>query len=176
MGTFAKKARAARVWLTALLTLIAGSPRVQCRCPDGRLKPFCLAFLYRDAEGAGCCCGAKGQAASSGSCCQAPGAPSTPEADCPCCAHCCRQPAGEEPGAGRLGAPCCAKTLTPSSDLALTPSATGAEADATSTAALSSPEPCGSPLPEERGLLAWQAHLLAPPPTDLLALLQRLTI
>jgi hypothetical protein len=32
------------VWLTAFSTLIAGSPHLSCRCPDGNLKLFCFAL------------------------------------------------------------------------------------------------------------------------------------
>jgi hypothetical protein len=44
---------AANVWLTAIMTLVAGCPRFDCRCPDGSIKPFGLGFMSR---AAGCCC------------------------------------------------------------------------------------------------------------------------
>ena len=33
------------IWATAVSTLFAGLPHLQCRCPDGRIKPFCLSIL-----------------------------------------------------------------------------------------------------------------------------------
>lgn len=34
------------IWATAVSTLLAGMPHLQCRCPDGRIKPFCLSILF----------------------------------------------------------------------------------------------------------------------------------
>src|SRR5579875_411569 len=33
------------IWTTAVSTLLAGMPHLQCRCPDGRIKPFCWSIL-----------------------------------------------------------------------------------------------------------------------------------
>lgn len=41
------------VHLTAILTLIATFPHVECRCPNGCVKPFCIHSLLRLSE---CCC------------------------------------------------------------------------------------------------------------------------
>src|SRR6516164_8009702 len=46
------------VWATAISTLFAGIPHFDCRCPNGHIKPFCLALLIGKT---GCCC--------EGSCC-----------------------------------------------------------------------------------------------------------
>jgi hypothetical protein len=35
---------AGHVWLTAAMTLVAGFPHFECRCPAGQFKPFCLGF------------------------------------------------------------------------------------------------------------------------------------
>jgi hypothetical protein len=42
------------VWLTAATTLLAGTPHLQCRCPNGLLKPVCFASVNVEAC---CCCG-----------------------------------------------------------------------------------------------------------------------
>lgn len=46
-------ARLLVVWLTAATTLLAGTPRLACQCPDGSRKPFCFAFLTSTTTG--CC-------------------------------------------------------------------------------------------------------------------------
>jgi hypothetical protein len=165
MATLGKKARVAHVCLAALLALLAGAPRVQCRCPDGRFKPFCLGFLFHNAGPAGCC-GATGPYPSQ--------ATQEPEAAPPCCcagSHDVPVKAAENPchvdGAG------CVRTLTQAGDFAPAPSEKETAAP-TVAAPLFAPA-AFAPLPAERGLLSWQAHLLAPPPTDLITVLQRLT-
>jgi hypothetical protein len=62
------------VWATAVSTLLAGSPRLDCRCPDGRVKPFCLSILFQSACCDGSCCSeatrdGNGQATTKPSCC-----------------------------------------------------------------------------------------------------------
>jgi hypothetical protein len=47
------------VWLTAFSTLIAGSPHLSCRCPDGNLKLFCFSLAPSPQE----CCAAKSSSA-----------------------------------------------------------------------------------------------------------------
>lgn len=53
--------------LTAFMTVTAGVPSLQCRCPDGRIKHF-----YQGIVSSGCCCaGRDGSSAnSSSSCCR----------------------------------------------------------------------------------------------------------
>ena len=63
------------VWLTATATLLAGIPHFTCRCPNGRVKPFCFGSASKQS----CCCGDK-------SCCSA-------ESD-RCCCHGGKEQAG----------------------------------------------------------------------------------
>jgi hypothetical protein len=53
--------RSAAIGLTAITTLIAATPHFDCRCPDGRIKPFCLSVLFGASQ---CCC--------EGACCPVP--------------------------------------------------------------------------------------------------------
>ncbi len=175
MAGFGEKARVALVCLTALMTLVAGSPHVQCRCPDGRLKPFCLVSFSRAADSAGCCCGTEGPS-SRGRCCLAPGTTPARKASS-CCGHSHgRRQRATADGTDRVQGVCCTRTMVPSGDLALAPSAPEPSTDPTSVVLFSSPAASAAVLPSEGRLLSWQAHLLAPPPTDLITLLQRLTI
>src|SRR5262245_60186384 len=92
MAALGKKARVAHVWLTALLTLFAGLPRVQCRCPDGRVKPFCLGPCVRADGSPGCCCAGAGTPAA---CCAAETSTPAEDAEPPCCA-CAHHLPGED--------------------------------------------------------------------------------
>ncbi len=66
------------VWLTAIMTLVAGLPHFDCRCPDGNLKPRCLGFTSKSS---GCCCGGKCcSLAGNDCCCGRKGDPSRPKA------------------------------------------------------------------------------------------------
>lgn len=67
--------------VTAALTVAAGAPRVQCVCPDGRVKPFCT-----DHPARGCCCSqgtAYDSAAANPCCCTAASRTDS------CCGHAC---------------------------------------------------------------------------------------
>lgn len=48
--------RATLVWAVALLTLATSFPRLDCRCPDGRLKTLCLWLAPGECCCAGSCC------------------------------------------------------------------------------------------------------------------------
>lgn len=108
MFTGGRITRATFVWVTAFATLATGFPRLDCRCPDGRLKRFCLSLAASE-----CCC--------AGSCCppvksgnRAPGArsPFAHPGDCPACRHGMRAPEGKPPSKGpAVGVAGCAKTL-----------------------------------------------------------------
>ena len=176
MPVLGKTARVARVWLAALLALLAGSPRVQCRCPDGRLKPFCLGFLFRGAALVGCGSAAKGQTASCDGCCHSPGAPPAEEAEPPCCPHCHRRQTGDTPGGASVAGPGCVRTLAQPAYVSLTPSDQGPLAGLVSAALLAPPGAPALPLSSGHGPVSGQAHLLAPPPTDLVTALQRFLI
>src|SRR6266436_2825992 len=54
MRTLWRKVRVAHAWLTAAALLVAAAPHFRCVCPDGRVKPFCLAV---PSGPSGCCCG-----------------------------------------------------------------------------------------------------------------------
>jgi len=64
--------------VAALLTVTSGAPRVQCVCPDGRVKFFCPG-----PSASGCCCtsSAPNPTEAKHRCCSSDGATST------CCAH-----------------------------------------------------------------------------------------
>src|SRR5579859_7925150 len=57
MGYLRRTGQAFVIALTALTTLAAGFPRLDCICPNGNIKQFCMG----SATNSDCCC--------SGSCC-----------------------------------------------------------------------------------------------------------
>ncbi len=148
---------AATVWLTAVTTVVADLPHLECRCPDGRVKPFCLA-----AVAPGCCC--------AGSCCQ------TTAGTAPVRKACCSQShrsSDRGPSARSTG---CTKSPAPAPAPALE-AATAVQAPVDMgvvflPADLSSALLWGRPVKEA---VAWLAHPPAPP-ADLVTRLARLLI
>ena len=57
---FSRAMQTGAVWLTAIMTLVAGTPHLVCVCPNGNAKPFYFALL--SGKNSGCC---------DGSCCSA---------------------------------------------------------------------------------------------------------
>lgn len=116
MRTIGRTALTGLVWLTAAMTLVAGLPHFDCRCPSGQVKPFCLATASKKT---GCCCGGACCAGASGGgyCCNSPG--SSPERHGhkpPCCAQEKAPPGGNQPFDGPHLDHCggCVKTLAAS--------------------------------------------------------------
>lgn len=167
------------VWLTALMTLAAGTPHFECRCPNGRIKPFCLALFSGKT---GCCCG--------GSCCSvipgdedkalaAAAFPSSAGAKKTCCC-CCKAPAenagSESRTASRFEKVGCRKTLAEAAVAIPVPFVKAPVQDATAHLFVPAPEPTMEPdgfgacdcLPAD--YYHW------PPPTDLVTVLQRFLI
>jgi hypothetical protein len=152
MSSFGNIAWIGHIWLTALMTLVAGVPHFACRCPDGRVKPFCMGT---PSAKSGCCC--------RGTCC------SPSEGGTCCCGTRSRIPGPE------VGRSNCTKTLAPSVLLTVghgkttlaNPLTVGAlPAQAVSVLSLTTMVGARP---------AWQAHQIAPP-TDLITVLQRLVI
>jgi len=73
MDRLRKAVRVLAVWMTAGMIILAGIPHLDCVCPNGHHKPFCLGS---SSEG-GCCCG--------GACCSAS------DGGGGCCCHASRQ-------------------------------------------------------------------------------------
>lgn len=124
--------RVALVWLTALTTLVSGTPHLTCVCPDGHVKLFCLSAY----PGLGAfCCGGAGRTAdgSKHNCCCArhDGSSSEPGQE----RACCRTNQGRRgPVPSRLEGSGCRKTLTPSTSFAV-PAASADKHSAAATGA-----------------------------------------
>jgi hypothetical protein len=101
------------IWSTAVATLIAGVPHLECLCPNGRQKPFCLSIV---SSRTGCYCG--------GSCC------ASAAAEKPCCRS-GRQPSADSNILGiQVSRDCCQKTLAQDQIVGVTPTTKRAQQSA----------------------------------------------
>jgi hypothetical protein len=162
MAFVCRLVRGGMACLAALLTLLSGTPHLDCLCPDGHLKLFCSSFGSGPSS---CCC--------HGSCCQA-NAGEKKRAGC-CCCH-GRHARGRTTPGSRISAPACRKTLS-RSETATLPAQTADESHF--TAALAVPALFAAlavPPADAWGCrLSWQSYH-QPPPTDLVIALRHLTI
>jgi hypothetical protein len=166
--------RAGFAWLTAIMTLVAGLPHFQCQCPNGAVKPFCFGIFC---SSSGCCCR---DACSSGSKECRPTQKAIPDkkgkAPC-CCGRAGRQPtrapAGAKPEVQTRG---CAKSLAQQQNLAPAGAAKAVHdqgaAEPLFPAALTFAQVDSAP----RGADCGRIHLTAPPPFNLVVVLQRFLI
>jgi hypothetical protein len=177
MSSFGKIAWIGHIWLTALMTLVAGMPHFACRCPDGNVKPVCMGTLSAKS---GCCC--------SGTCCSSfegdtccCGAQSRIAADqvqtgFQCCQHQDRQTKESRGNRPEVGHNSCTKTLAPSVLLTVSHGKTTIAKPLTDGALLPAQAVTVLSLTTMVGARsAWQAHQIAPP-TDLVTALQRFLI
>jgi hypothetical protein len=172
MGMLSRAVRLTLVWAAALLTPVAGTPHVDCLCPDGHVKLFCLSFSLRPTA---CCCG--GSCCSSGggcSCCnkQAP-AQETHGKGKACCGH-ARQRG--TPARNHIAGTTCRKTLAQAETQTVPPGNTAVHDHPTAIA----PSPAAVPLPASAPAthgwqLSWHSYGL-PPPTDRVIAFQHLVI
>ncbi len=116
MGLFRHAVYTGTIWLTAVMTLIAGAPHFDCRCANGHVKPYCLGLAAKK----GCCC--------AGSCCSSPpraeeenatspDPSSAPAGEKSCCCHEQRQSdAGRNPAESTFEKTGCQKTFVEAAD------------------------------------------------------------
>ncbi len=165
------------IWLTAVMTLVAGSPHFDCRCPNGNVKPFCLALLSGKT---GCCCEGSCCSASSGDDGEALAAHASLSATvakktCCCEAHQENTRDASQTDA-RLGKAGCQKTLAKAAAAVAEPAVKAPVQDLTVHLFVPAPEPVTG----QDGfgacdcLFAYRYHW--PPPTDLVTVLQRFLI
>jgi hypothetical protein len=174
---FCRATQTGAIWLTALMTLVAGSPHFDCRCPNGHIKPFCLALL---AGKSGCCCEGSCCSASTGDDARDFAAHSYPSATVPRKACCCKahpeNATDESRNAPQLGKVCCQKTIAVAAVGASEPSVKAPVRDL--TAHLLVPAPGASMGQDGFGVCdcLFANHYHRPPPTDLVTVLQRYLI
>jgi hypothetical protein len=163
MATISKVVRMCLVGAATLLTPVAGTPRIDCLCPDGHVKLFCLGVFFRP----GACCGDR--------CCGAQRSASRSHPrGAACCRHCRNH--GQAPPGSRIIGTSCKKTLTEGKVQSVPPVDTAAQDQTAALAQGPAPVAACSGLPGNRpGLLSWHSHDLPPPP-DLVIAFQHFVI
>jgi hypothetical protein len=172
------------VWATAASILVANTPHYVCRCPNGQVKEFCLGVVSEEST---CCCSGETSSSksNSASCCQG-GSTSNSKGKKPCCGgHATDRGSGLPAQQGTRGNPsdehptvsrtCCHRTVAqPDGQLVIRPEAKDDKSFQVSVALLALP----APVPVILSLAAAKTllQISIPPPTDLVVVLQRLTI
>jgi hypothetical protein len=189
------------VWLTAAMTLVAGTPHFTCRCPNGRVKPFCFGTAFQKS---GCCCNGEcccTKAATDcpcgktsdpdaqpviSSCCCAKGAPEPQGATASCCgqqddsaASCCGAHGDPLPNVpaksdGSVSGSCCTTRLV-QPELSTPQSPEKPVLKGATLAELLALQPPGILAAPTEPCYFWQVHQ-RPPPTDLVIALQHFLI
>ena len=191
MRRLRKTATALLVWVTAASALVASTPHFVCRCPDGTVKQFCFGSTSGDSP---CCCGGgKCCSSSNSSCCKKSASASKRKSSCQkqeskngsepgtCC-----NPGGTAKAAGRgvgtrpeglaIGRICCQKTLAQQVDRVLVRPEAQSNTQNQMVVSVLPMEDFGHIVAlAVSGNTVWQVTRL-PPPTDLVTLLQHLTI
>ncbi len=163
------------VGLTAVSTLIAGLPHGVCRCPNGQIKLFCFSSPSQTAK---CCCNGSCCGSEDGTekTCQSGSSGAKAEGGC-----CCSQHGDDDTGAAAgarvtVQGNCCTKTfvLPEMQSLPQSKAALSDGVDVVKFATLEIAICHALPAPEAHKT-PWEAFRV-PPPTDLLTVLQHLTI
>jgi hypothetical protein len=173
MNAVGKITWAGFAWLTAITTLVAGLPHFQCQCPNGSIKPFCFGVYC---SSSGCCCGDVCSGGPKDSPCNAKAAPARKGRPACCGGHSGGRPAPQDSGPPQLEGKGCQKSLAQQQQLAPS-SVTKIAYDRGVAHAAYLASPAFTPLDSARtGTDVGGLHLAAPPPPDLVIVLQRFVI
>lgn len=178
MAFFARVVQTGAIWLTAVMTLIAGSPHFDCRCPNGNVKPFCLALLSGKT---GCCCEGSCCSASSGDDGEALAAHASLSATvakktCCCCKAHQENARDESQTDARLGKAGCQKILAEAAAAVAEPAVKAPEQALTTHLFVPAPELVMGQDGFGVSDCLYASHYHWPPPTDLVTVLQRFLI
>lgn len=196
-GEFMRRLRrialVAVVWGTAASTLMASTPHFVCRCPDGSVKPFCLGPVF---NASGCCCGGDTcccSTKSGGGCCSKGGSSGGQAVKrTSCCSQAPEhkdhskpgtdgsggaQRAGSKAGEGHaISSRCCQKAVAQQETQSVTPLQAKINESLNTSLVLFPATLLVQAVPSATsGQTVWEVFRL-PPPTDLVTVLQRLTI
>jgi hypothetical protein len=164
MGVFGNTVGIGLTYLTAIMTLFAGFPHIECRCPNGQIKLFCFDSASTASEN--CCCRDHDVAAP------------RPVKHGSCCGHCHGGPHGEAPfDRSHLQAAGCTKVLAQAEVFVLSPGKTALR-DVTGLPGhfVFAPQALFLALPAAVPCQISRPIQLLDPPTDLAVRLQRLLI
>jgi hypothetical protein len=156
------------VWLTAIMTLVAGLPHWQCLCPNGTTKSARLELTAQACCGNGDCCGKR--------CCSAGRATVAKQNET---RNCCKQltaaASQKSDGQPTMQTAGCSRSLAANDQIAVSPSK---RADVYQNVLLQSPALGHSTpmlMPAAHSPTVWETHLLVPC-TDRVLTFSRLVI
>jgi hypothetical protein len=176
------------VWATAASTLVSSTPHYVCRCPNGQVKEFCFGVVSKKST---CCCSGQSCCAKSNkeSCCQG-GRTSDAKGKKPCCGGLTTNgdtvgdngPAAQQTmetnpksGQATISRTCCHRTVAqPDGQPVIRPEAKDDKSFQVS--ALAHALPAAEPGIQSLAAAKTVLQVCAPPPTDFVIVLQRLTI
>ena len=160
-------------WLTAVMTLVAGFPHFQCQCPNGSIKPFCFGVFC---SSTGCCCNVC-SGGPKGYCRTGKGAVLGKGRAACCCRHTSSSSVpGSSSGAPGVQATGCQKSLVQhqhfvtSASIKVTHNRVAFDSILPAFTTFSRLDPARA-MAAKQGL-----HSAAPPPSDLVIVLQRFLI
>lgn len=169
MGVFPRTVQAGFVWLTAILTGVAGAPHLDCICPNGQHKPFCLGSPSKTTS---CCCGGGCCSQAAGACCGAcrkHDAPKMHQAEAKSCCGPRHGPKGSiVPGkSSQIASRCCHRAPAQAETLAVTSSKETVPESRVAQPLSLAPDAPDAAVRQLAG--SWQPswqHYRLPPPTD----------
>ena len=174
MNAFGTITRAGFGWLTAVMTLVAGLPHFQCQCPNGSVKPFCFGVFC---SSSGCCCGDACSPSPKDTHGNPKAAPPR-KGRLPCCgaAHCSQSKPKPSDGRPRVEGRGCQRSLAQQQHLAPSVQAKAPDDTGAPASAVLIPTALSSLASARSAADVNCLHLAAPPPPDLVILLQRFVI
>lgn len=165
------------IWLTAIMTLIAGTPHLVCRCPNGHVKPSCLSLFSGKTSCCGnSCCSASQVDDGKGSAARISLSATLIKKNCCCCKAHQEDASDESRTNSKLGKERCQKNLVEGIVAVPAPSVKAPVQDLTVHLFVPAPETTMA----QEGFGACDSsfanHYHWPPPTDLVTVLQRFLI
>ena len=166
------------VWLTAIMTLIAGTPHFVCQCPNGRIKPFGLTLHFQKNGGCcdGSCCSSSRDDDEKGFAAHASLFATASQKSCCCCKDHQENATNESPTDAKLEKERCQRTFVEGIVALPVPTVKAPVQDLTAHLFILASETSMA----QEGFGAcdrlFANHCHWPPPTDLITLLQRFLI
>ena len=160
------------VWLTAAMTLVAGTPHFRCLCPNGQVKHFCSGSASKQT----CCCSGNCCGSSEGGCSKSAISSGKGKKSVCCGPHGREQVRSERTSGWSIENKCCSRSLAPSEFFSVSGCKSSGVKEVSARLPLAHRAvlvPFASAT--ERCPISWQNHRI-PPPTDLVITLQHLTI
>lgn len=177
MASLSHAVQTGAIWLTAIMTLFAGTPHLVCHCPTGRIKPFCLT-LSSGKTGCcdGSCCSASQEGDDKGLAAHASVPAAGIKKNCCCCKDHQEIAKDESRPDAKLGNERCQRTFVEGIVAVPAPSVETPVRDLTAHLFILAPETTMAQAGFGACDCLFANHCHWPPPTDLVTVLQRFLI